>query len=203
MLGLINKSIQCFLTSSYGDAVWQRIATRIDIGPDGFETMLHYDDVLTDRLIEAAGVVLDRPEDALLEDVGTFLASREALRRLLRFGGSNYWEFLHSLDELPDRARMALPDLELPGLRLSEHREGRFELRVTSQRSDWVAVLAGLLRAMADDYGALALIEPDETVRGGRLTITLLDITFAEGRGFDLAAGQHTFGAQLGGGHEF
>lgn len=203
MLGLINKSIQCFLSVSYGESVWHRIAARIGIGPDGFETMLDYDDALTDRLIEAAGLVLDRPHDALLEDVGTFLASREELRRLLRFGGSNYWEFLHSLDELPDRGRMALPDLELPGLRLSEQGEGRFELRVASDLPDWVPVLAGLLRAMADDYGALALIEPDETRGGGRLMITLLDITYAEGRGFDLAAGQRALGALPGGGHEY
>ena len=50
-------------------------------------------------------------------------------------------------------------------------------------------VVMGLLRAMADDYGALALLEHKGT-RGDTeiLEIQLLDTAFAEGREFELAA---------------
>lgn len=189
MHGLINKSLQCFLCETYGEALWRQVAAQCGVSPAGFEAMLHYDDDLTDALIGRASALLERPREALLEDVGTFLASREELRRLLRFGGGDYWEFLHSLDELPDRGRMALPDLDLPGLRLSGGDKGMFDLRITAPRADWVPVLAGLLRAMADDYGALVLIEPVEIGGCGLISITLLNSAYAEGRHFDLATG--------------
>ena len=47
----------------------------------------------------------------------------------------------------------------------------------------------GILRTMADDYGALAMVE--HTGGDGRsesLSITLLETEFAEGRDFDLGA---------------
>jgi hypothetical protein len=49
-------------------------------------------------------------------------------------------------------------------------------------------VARGLLRAMADDYGALAVIEGEDGAGDGAavLTIRLLDTAFAEGRAFTL-----------------
>ncbi len=73
---------------------------------DEFEAMLHYEDALTERLLDAVAAEIGVPREAVLEDIGTYLVSNpnvEALRRLLRFGGENFVEFLHSLDELPDR----------------------------------------------------------------------------------------------------
>jgi hypothetical protein len=52
------------------------------------------------------------------------------------------------------------------------------------------AVALGLLRAMADDYGALALLEVGAEAGDGAavLTIRLLDADHAEGRAFTLGA---------------
>jgi hypothetical protein len=50
-------------------------------------------------------------------------------------------------------------------------------------------VIVGLLRAMADDYGALVLLEhigADE--EGETVSIHLLETRFSTGRRFDLAA---------------
>ena len=72
--------------------------------------MLSYDDQLTYDVIDALCVELDRPRLDLLEDLGTFLVSHprmERLRRLMRFSGETYLEFLLSLDDLPDRVRLA------------------------------------------------------------------------------------------------
>ena len=46
--------------------------------------------------------------------------------------------------------------------------------------------MAGVLRAMADDYGALVLIDSAGT-DGTALTVELLDMTFAAGRSCALA----------------
>jgi hypothetical protein len=113
----------------------------------------------------------------------------EALRRLLRFGGVNYVEFLHSLDDLPDRARLAVEDLHLPALELQELGGGQFSLICHDGLPGYSSVMMGILRAMADDYGDLVMLD-----HGGReedaevITIALVEQEFAEGRSFDLGA---------------
>ena len=107
---------------TYGPSLWSRVAQDIGIGPEGFEAMLRYDDTLTEDLIRAAMAALDKPRAVVLEDIGAYLATVEPVRRLLRFSGTDYWEFLFSLEELQGRGRMALPDLEFPELRFNAER---------------------------------------------------------------------------------
>lgn len=188
MHGLINKSVQAFLRDNYGPSLWSRVAQDIGIGPEGFEAMLRYDDALTEDLIGAAMAALDKPRAVVLEDIGAYLATVEPVRRLLRFSGTDYWEFLFSLEELQGRGRMALPDLEFPELRFNAECRGRFTLEVRGPIPGWGAVIAGLLRAMADDYGALVLIEVIEP-QGicERVQVLLLEAAYVEGRRFELA----------------
>ena len=188
MHGLINKSIQAFLRANYGQRLWLQVAERVGFDPEGFEAMLRYDDQLTEDLLQASVEALDKPRGVLLEDIGAYLASLEPIRRLLRFGGEDYWEFLQSLDELQGRGQMTLPDLELPELALRTVRGGRFMLDVRGAIPGWGAVMTGLLRAMADDYGALAMIEEVETAEGREaVQVVLLEAAFNEGRRFELA----------------
>jgi hypothetical protein len=188
MHGLINRSVQNFLNETYSEGLWRDIARSLCISPGGFEPMLHYPDSLTEALIDTAAARLGKPRLVLLEDLGAHLVSIEPLRRLLRFGGVDFSEFVLSLDELEGRGVMTLPELELPSLVLCEAAGGRFRLEVRAVWSGWVAIVAGLLRAMADDYGALALIEIASEKDGvGIVNVTLHDARFAEGRRFDLA----------------
>jgi len=191
MHGLMNRSIQCFLRDTYGTETWYRVARRADIDPAGFEAMLVYEDALTERTLEAAMHVLQKSREDLLEDLGTYLVSHpnvEALRRLLRFGGESFVDFLHSLDELPDRARLAVPDLGLPRLELRQTEDSLFRLRCSWDHPGFGHVLVGLLRTLADDYGTLAFLE--FLGRHGNVEevgIRLLDARFASGRRFELA----------------
>ncbi|GGH55716.1 heme NO-binding protein [Frigidibacter albus] len=194
MHGLVNRSLQCFLRDTYGPDLWDAVARRAGIGPDGFEAMQIYDDALTEAVLAAAAQQLVKPPEALLEDLGTYLVSLEPLRRLLRFGGVGYADFLQSLDDLQGRAQLALPDLGLPALRLVAEPGGRFVLHLGGGLAGAAMarlappVLAGVLRAMADDYGALALIElPDvRQDASGAIHIDLLQARFAKGRRFQL-----------------
>lgn len=186
MHGLINRSIQRFLRDTYGAAIWSQIAEQCALPVAGFEAMLQYEPAVTDQVLDAAARRLAKPREALLEDLGIFLASFEPLRRLLRFGGVDYADFLQSLDDLPERAHLAVPELDLPDLHLSPVGPGRFRLTCAG-RSGFAAVFAGILRAMADDYGALVLIDAEEGTE--TVTIELLQARFAEGRRFDLAMG--------------
>lgn len=192
MHGLINRAIQCFVADTYGADTWVEVARRADLDSVEFEAMLIYDDAVTPRVLDALADLLNRPRAEVMEDIGTYLVSHptvEALRRLLRFGGVTFVEFLHSLDDLPDRARLAVPDLNLPPMELREHGTERFTLVCDCPVEGYGHVMMGILRAMADDYGALAVLDFQGGDRGTEvLSIALIETEFAEGRVFTLGA---------------
>lgn len=192
MHGLINRAVQNFVTKTYGEARWHKTAEAADLGFRDFEAMLVYDDAVSLRVLRVLEQELGRTQPEILEDLGTFLVSHPdtgALRRLLRFCGDTYVEFLHSLDDLPDRVRLAVSDLYLPALELREHTPGRFGLTCQPGLPGYGHVLMGVLRAMADDYGALVLLEHfGNGNRGERIEIRLVESAFAEGRSFELGA---------------
>lgn len=156
--------------------------------------MLRYEDGLTEAIVVAGAKALDRPISVFLEDLGAFLATIEALRRLLQFGGPGFSDFLMSLDEIQSRGQLALPDLELPEIVLEDQCGGSYEFSIRAAHAGWSAVMAGLVRAMADDYGALVLIEsqrpkpvsPDQSEWVEYVSVELLDASYVEGRSFAL-----------------
>ncbi|MDF1717020.1 MAG: heme NO-binding domain-containing protein [Antarcticimicrobium sp.] len=199
MHGLVNRAIQSFVTDTYGPDRWRRVTEAAELGDFEFEAMLIYDDAVTEALLAAFCADLGRSRGEVLEDLGTYLVSHpsvEALRRLLRFGGDSYVDFLHSLDDLNDRARLAVPDLHLPALDLREEGAGRYTLACGPGMPGFGWVMMGILRAMADDYGALVLLEhhgphADEGADDEAdevIAVTLIESAFAAGRAFDLGA---------------
>lgn len=191
MHGLVNKGLQGFLTTIYGEEVWADVARSVELPNEGFEALLKYDPSRTWDVLKAASKSLGKDIDTLLEDLGTFLvsdASTNALRRLLRFGGADFADFVQSIDELPDRSRMAIPTLTLPELTVNEIGADEYEIVVCSEFGRFGKVLTGILRAMADDYGCLSLIEWESGDDGREVvTVRLLDGMFAEGRAFALS----------------
>ncbi|WP_113911880.1 heme NO-binding domain-containing protein [Roseovarius dicentrarchi] len=193
MHGLMNRSIERFVRDTYGRDVWGAVMRRAGLDYVEFEAMLTYDDHVTRDVLHALGAVLARTEQDILEDIGTFLVSHpnlEALRRLLRFGGPTFTEFLHSLDDLPARARLAVSDLILPEIELRDHGGGRFCVWCRGPVAGFGHVLVGLLRALADDYGALAWLEHKGRQNDSEIVeIQLLTVEHASGRRFDLGLG--------------
>lgn len=196
MHGLINRAIERFVRDTYGRDRWLEVIEPMNLGFVEFEAMLVYDDQVTPLLLERLGMVLARPISEILEDIGTYLVSHpnlEPLRRLLRFGGVTFEVFLHSLDDLPKRAQLAVSDLHLPALELREHTATTFSLTVRAGPQDPAGfghVMMGLLRAMADDYGALVYLEhKGQRAQSEILAIHLLEAAFARGRDFSLGAG--------------
>lgn len=192
MHGLINRAIQRFACDTYGPEAWDIVAREAGLGFTDFEAMMIYDYAVTDATLTELAAHLGRSRDGVLEDLGTYLVSHPnsaGLRRLLRFSGAGYEDFLHSLDELPDRARLTVPDLEMPRLELCQTAEDRFTLNCISPTPGYGHVLVGILRAMADDYGALVTLAhqaPGQDME--TIDISLVVASFAEGREFDLGA---------------
>lgn len=193
MHGVVNRAIECFLRDTYTPAVWDEIAVAARLEVVSFEPMLSYDPGLTGRMLAAAEARIGKPRDALLEDLGIYLVSHpryEALRRLLRFAGVTFEDFVLSVEELPDRARLALPDLDVVPIRVHSLGPSRFELCCGPGWTGFGHVLAGGIRAMADDYGALVTLSLKSGTEAG---LACIDLTVhaahhTSGRSFDLAA---------------
>lgn len=210
MHGLMNKAIQSFLCDSFGGQLWQAVSLRAglarELGEEGFEAMQIYDPCLGEAVLAAASDILSRPRESLLEDLGTYLISNEQLdplRRLLRFGGVSFTDFLYSLDDLQGRTRLAVPELELPELSLDEDGPGHFILTCHACPAGYGHVMVGVLRALADDYGALAVLEHRgcrptlpmterraSLKRNEIIAIELHDPAFHAGRRFELAVSE-------------
>lgn len=196
MHGLVNRAIERFVRDTYGRDVWIGTIRPLGLGYTAFEAMMTYEPEVTDRVLAAVQERLARGRDELLEDIGTYLISHPrvgALRRLLRFSGVDFTDFLHALDDLPGRARLAVADLDLPPMELEEESAGAYCLRIGLRGAGPVRfgpVMMGILRAMADDYGALVYLEYRGLSDHGELIgIRLLDEAFAQGRDFHLGAG--------------
>lgn len=192
MHGLINKALQCFVVDLHGLARWNAIAHKVGLEGANFEVMWHYDDHITRDVISAISKELELPKRAVLEDVGTYLVSHrnvQAVRRLLRFSGVTYVEFLHSLDDLHARAHLALSDLDFPHLELTEFDDGDYVLRCHHPFFGFSFVMMGVLRTMADDYGALVLLEHRQDENGsGLIRVRLIEEAFSDGNHFFLGA---------------
>ena len=191
MHGMINRALQGFIVETYGKDVWAEVRTLADLRFEEFEAMLQYDDTLTVACFTAVTQTMLLDQSTVLEDLGTFLITHpplDPLRRLLRFGGSSFTEFVLSLDELAERGRLAMPDIEMPEIIVIEEGPSQFRLRARWKLPGVGPILLGALRAMADDYGALAFLSLDGVDgKDECLRIEVHDTNHAEGRHFVLA----------------
>jgi len=192
MHGMVNRALQGFLTATYGEGVWAETRSQAGLPFDEFEAMLQYPDAMTLHCVQAAAHVLHKQPNAVLEDLGTWLVTDpdlEPLRRLMRFSGASFVDFLHALEDLGDRGRLVLPDLDLPQITLERAAGGRFRVHARWAVPGIGPILMGCLRAMADDYGALAFLNLGGVAADGTECgeIQLLDAAFSQGRSFDLA----------------
>jgi hypothetical protein len=187
MDALLLRSLQGYVRDTFGVPRWQAVCRRASLTAETFEPMLRYAPGTAERVAQSAASVLGRPVETIWEDMGTYLVTNpghEGVRRLLRFGGAGFADFLLSLEEMPGRARLALPDLRLREISVVELGPDRFEIRCLSRNQGIPRVLVGILTAMADDYGSLCLIEAQDD---NRISVRILDSMHAEGRRFDLA----------------
>tara|TARA_R110002096_G_scaffold7102_4_gene31497 strand:- start:20623 stop:21204 length:582 start_codon:yes stop_codon:yes gene_type:complete len=161
MHGIINRGLQNFVLNIYGNDVWEDVCADAGVTYNNFETMLTYDDIITEQVLDAIGGAVNRTRSDILEDFGTFIVSEHcsaSVRKLLRLGGETFVEFLHSLEDVYDRVQIAIPDLETPTMRLKVKSKQEYVLRYEFYKCGYGAVFLGLLRAMADDYGSLVTI---------------------------------------------
>ncbi|WP_179379747.1 heme NO-binding domain-containing protein [Jannaschia marina] len=193
---MICKSLEGFVIDQCGSDAWAEVRHDLPVPETGFEALRSYDDALSQDVFARACAATDRSHDALLEDLGHWICVHpplEPVRRLMRFSGTGFVDFLYALDEVPSRIRIALPGLEVPDFHLLQLDPGVFRIRLHWHVPGGGAFLTGVLRAMADDYGTLALIERADCTRedGGwheTLHVSIFDQAHQEPREFRLGA---------------
>lgn len=188
MHGLILWIFEAFVRLTYGDQVWEKVLTDLDLHVQSVEPMFHYDVQIGLSILRQLSIAQGRDRNSLLEDFGTFLVTDprvERVRRLLRFGGVEYTDFLHSLEDLKGRARLAVSDLTLPDIQVDEVRPHVFEITCENNPKGAPHVLLGALRALADDYGSLAYLEVcSEQQESAVISVSLLEREHAQAREF-------------------
>ncbi|MDN5567282.1 MAG: heme NO-binding domain-containing protein [Paracoccus sp. (in: a-proteobacteria)] len=178
MNSLINRGIEEFLRSTYGDGLVQSVVQDAHRAP-GVVAPLGAG--FGPAALHRASLRLAKPFTELVEDLGAWMTRIEPVRRLLRFSGRDFKDFLLRLEELPGRAHLVLPSLQVPRLMI-DAADNSVWVRMLDADENWQFVLVGLIRGMADDYGALCLITTEDL----SIRIDIWDEKFAEGRMFTL-----------------
>jgi len=191
MIRVVNRMIHAFIIDGWGKSTWRAAVQEAGMPLRVFDLMLDDPPGETLRVLVGLSARLGRSMDCLLEDFGTYLVAHPSwapLRRLLRFCGTDYRDFLLSLDELPERVSLALPDIVLPPMSVEVGENDVFHLRIGGGVPGIGALAVGALRGMADDYGALVLLEAGVEAANGSVTVTvrLLDDRYAEAKAFSL-----------------
>ena len=181
MHGLVNRAIEGFVRITYGDALWNVAASAAGVDSRGIVLMRQDETGLTDRLMKELSCRLDRSPRDLAEDVGAWVARLPSIRRLLRFAGSDFAAFMMALPELDGRARMVVRGFELPRLTVTRQAGG---WRIASDCEPiWLHAIVGMLHAMADDYGVLAVI----ALEGRTINVVVPLADFSAGRPFSFS----------------
>ncbi len=189
MHGMVHKGISVFVTESFGAAEWDGLCQVLGIDVDPASATQLNDFVATQILFNLAERT-NRPKREVMEDYGMFLMTADVtsgIRRLMRFGGADFVEYIDSLEELPGRIRLAIDDFVLPPLTVTQESDTKYKVWVETKMGAFTFVLIGMFRAMADDYGTLCEIKHDKrTEKGDMISIEIFDLGFDKGRDFSL-----------------
>ena len=75
MHGLIFRTIEAYVSDSFGAERWSNLLAVADIDVASFEAMFQYDDAYLPKILSACAQTLERAEADVLEDIGTYLVT--------------------------------------------------------------------------------------------------------------------------------
>ena len=192
MLVVVNKALEAFVCQRYGEKLWADLLIALSLPGYEIEAMLTYEDGITYDPMDRLAKRQSKMHQDVLEDIGGYLVaedSQASIRRLLRFGGATFEDFLLSLDDLNDCVALALDILDMPLIRVLLLSTEKIHVRVAPKWHGFSDVLVGLLRALADDYGALVFMDRlADTDQTECIEVILIDHHHSAGTIFDLAA---------------
>jgi len=194
MHALVFKGIRGFFMALHGTTVWAKIMQDAHISDDDIDLDRLTDVALGRGLLTTGAKAMGQDMPQMLEAFGLYLTAHpttQALRRLMRFSGADFIEFLYALPDLPPRVALAVPDLHLPRIDVADM-PGGVEVAVRDDLPGFEHILAGIIGGMADDYGALIHIEQtdcqanDDRPEYSYWAVLVIDEFHSSGRSFSL-----------------
>ena len=152
MYGLVNKAVEDFVCSGFGEDTWEAIKLKAGVEIDAFVSMDSYPDDVTYKLVAAASEVLALPSDDILKAFGEYwvlYTAREGYGELLKMSGKTLKEFLHHLDDLHAHVGLSFPDLAPPSFRCTENGEDSLLLHYYSSRAGLAPMVIGLFNGLS------------------------------------------------------
>lgn len=178
---MINRALCVFLEKQYGPDVWDSILLISNLRKSDVLNISDHPRNLR-RLLASASRHLCMTPSELLEDFGAWLVRLENVRRLLRFSGPEFTDFIYSLEDLPARAALIVSDVPDIRINVTLISNNEFEIKAVNMPAAWFSTMVGAVRGMADDYGVLTVITSSE----GALKVRIAASKFGENRIFSL-----------------
>lgn len=156
MYGLINNAIKQLACDVGGPEAWTAIRTLAGVDDPTFIGMEPYPDEVTFRLVAAAGTVLGRTSDEILEAFGThwiLFTANSGYGQLFAMTGRTFPEFLENLDALHARIQLTMPKLRPPRITCTDvcmtaSGAGSMTVHYRSQRDGLAPMVVGLLKGL-------------------------------------------------------
>lgn len=151
MYGLVNKAVQGFVTSSFGQETWERIRQEAGVQEVAFVGMNPYPDEVTYNLVGAGSKVLGLPAEQILEAFGIYymtFSAKEGYGPMLKMMGDNLPEFLHNLNPMHERLKLTFPKLKPPLITVTDETPNSLHVHYHSDRPALAPFVVGLLKGL-------------------------------------------------------
>ncbi len=155
MYGIIQKSIEEMVVSSFGQEKWEAILDEAGVAERDFVMLKSYPDEVTLAIVGAATRVLGLSAETVLETFGEhwITYAERGYGALLRMSGGTFPEVVAHLDAMHTRIKLNMPELRPPSFRCEPQRDGVMRLHYYSERKGLEPVVRGMLRSLARRMG--------------------------------------------------
>lgn len=161
MYGLVNQAIEGFVTSSFGEKVWESIKAKAGVLEPVFMSNEPYPDEVTFALVVAGAKELKLTPDQVLEAFGEYwvlFTAQEGYGALLEACGSDLKTFMRNLPNLHSRMSLIFPQLRIPEFSCFVESNGNLRVEYRSSRSGLSAFVVGLFKGLSKRFHEPTLV---------------------------------------------
>jgi len=170
MYGIINKSIEALVKTTFGEDKWVLIKERSQIDIDYFISNDTYDDAITYKLAIAISEEMNISLEDVLFTFGEWWiikTTNEKYAGLMKSGGENLKDFLINLPSFHNHIMLLYPKLTPPEFKVSNLLENSIHIHYHSKREGLEYFVKGLLSGLGKLFDTSVLIETLESRNEG------------------------------------
>ncbi len=169
MKGVINKGIQEMVVSRFGHETWEAVRRRAGVEEEFFLLTEDYPDEGTEKLVQAAALVLDLPVEGVMVEFGRYWFTHVApvlYPTYIALAGSSPVEMLKNVDRIHRLVTRNLPSASPPSFQVEEGEDGMLRFHYYSTRG-LCPVVRGVVEGIGEYFGKpLAVTEVECALQG-------------------------------------